>query len=242
MEIYIQMRKTALYLMISSYSKNMTCIWLKEKSCKHCRWSLWTNTNQVAFIQLNLQVLYRLFKYAFCVSERVYGIVLEPLFGIVLCHIQEVCHTYTKACVELSVGEATRERQCVGALHALSSESREWVVMSLFPLLPQQALVSLVFYQCILHMHFFVPTLEFELVPPLSVNSAHSSDLNLAVITEGKLWAAFSSYSLLHIYSLCHSWPSFSFVMIWCSFLSQDCRLHEGRVYVCCIHQHIIFP
>ena len=45
-------------------------------------------------------------------------------------------------------------------------------------------------------MHFFVPTLEFELVNsvnsqnsvnPLSVNSAHSSDLNLAVITEGKL-------------------------------------------------------
>ena len=54
-------------------------------------------------------------------------------------------------------------------------------------------------------MHFFVPALEFELVPPLSVNSAHSSDLNLAVITEGKFRAAFSSCSLLHISSLCHS-------------------------------------
>lgn len=41
-----------------------------------------TQTKLLLF-QLNLQVLYRLFKYALCVSKRVYGIVLEPLFGIV---------------------------------------------------------------------------------------------------------------------------------------------------------------
>lgn len=46
---------------------------------------------------------------------------LETLFGIVsFCHIQEVYYTYTKVCMVLSVGEATRERQHVGALHSLS--------------------------------------------------------------------------------------------------------------------------
>ena len=33
-------------------------------------------------------------------------------------------------------------------------------------MLPEQALVSLVFFIRALHMHFFVPTPEFELVPP----------------------------------------------------------------------------
>lgn len=89
MEIYTQMRKTALdlksWLMISYYYKNWpheyVCDW--EKNLTNVTdASLLTNTNQVAFIQFTLHILYTLFKYAFYICGRVYGF-LETLFGVV---------------------------------------------------------------------------------------------------------------------------------------------------------------
>ena len=123
MEFHIQMRKTALYLMILLSIKIWHVYAWKKNLASIADASLWTNTNQAAFIQLNLQVLYRLFKYAFCVSKRVYGIVLEPLLGIVsfLSHSRSLPYLH-QVCVVLSVGEATWEKKYVGTLHSLSSD------------------------------------------------------------------------------------------------------------------------
>lgn len=89
--------------------------------------TLWTNTNQVAFIQLNLQVLCRLFKYAFCVSERVYGIVLEPLFGIVgsLSHSGSLPHLHQSMCAVINGRSYQGKVVCGGP--SLTKFWKSWV-------------------------------------------------------------------------------------------------------------------
>lgn len=170
MEFYIQIRKTALYLMISSQFKNLTCICLKEKSCKYRR-CIPLNKHKPSCFYLNLQVLYRLFKYAFCVSRRVDGVVLEPLLGIVsfLSHSGSLPYLHQSMCGVIS-GRSYLGKEVCGAPSFTSSDRVLSEQSCLSPLLPEQPLVSLVFFIRALHVRFFVPTPEFELVPPFSVN------------------------------------------------------------------------